>query len=238
MNYKLGSRVIYVTLLLIGLAFTFGIHARPPNSVEIIFEVKMGDLKIGQGIDTLQHDSKSYTLISKIIPKGLASLFLDEIERESTGSISEVGLVPKLFVEKGNRKKGSGEARFDWKNKTLTLITRDGQQTTTLPDESIDQATLPYLFSFKTTLPSEATVNMTDGRRLKQYAYERKEDQTITTPIGILKTAHFKKVVLNETDRQFEFWLSYDHNLLPVKIRFTNKKGNSIESIVQTVTIK
>ncbi|MDC1311956.1 DUF3108 domain-containing protein [Burkholderiales bacterium] len=237
MNYQSGSLAVNVILLVISLFFASSVRAVPPASVEIIFEVKMGDLTIGQGVDTLQHDSKSYTLISKIIPKGLASLFLDEIERESGGSISEIGLVPELFVEKGNKKKGSSEAHFDWVNKSLTLITRDGQQTTPLPNGSIDQATLPYLFSFKALLPAETTINITDGRRLKQYAYERKEDQTVKTAIGVLNTAHFKKVVATDTDRQFEFWLSYDHSLLPVKIRFTDKKGNAIESIVQKVTI-
>jgi hypothetical protein len=40
-----------------------------------------------------------------------------------------------------------------------------------------------------------------------------------------------------DTDRQFEFWLSYDHHLLPVKIRFVDKKGNVIESTVQALAI-
>ena len=67
------------------IAFATLTNAAPPDSVKIMFEVKMGELKIGQGIDALQHDSKSYTLTSKIIPKGLASLFLDEVERQSRG---------------------------------------------------------------------------------------------------------------------------------------------------------
>jgi len=223
--------------MLLSIAFTALTNAAPPDSVKIMFEVKMGELKIGQGIDTLQHDSQSYILTSKIIPRGLASLFLDKVERESRGSISESGLSPERFIESGNKKKGTGEALFDWSNNVLTLITRDGKQEVSLPTHSIDQATLPYLFSFKDALPAESTIDITDGRRLKQYAYERKEDQTIATPIGFLDTVHYRKIVNADTDRQFEFWLSYDHHLLPVKIRFVDKKGNVIESTVQALAI-
>lgn len=230
------SIAINKIFLVFTIAFATLTNAAPPDSVKIMFEVKMGELKIGQGIDVLQHDSKSYTLTSKIIPKGLASLFLDEVERQSRGSTSETGLTPDHFIETGNKKKGTSEAHFDWGNNVLTLITRDGQQTVPLPDRSIDQATLPYVFSFKDSLPEESTLDITDGRRLKKYAYKRKEDQTIATPIGVLETAHYRKIVNADTDRQFEFWLSYDHHLLPVKIRFVDKKGNVIESTVQVLT--
>tara|TARA_E500000331_G_scaffold358422_2_gene425123 strand:+ start:6335 stop:7051 length:717 start_codon:yes stop_codon:yes gene_type:complete len=236
-NDRLVSTAINILLLLLIITFASSTHGAPPASVKILFEIKMGDLTIGQGIDTLQHDSKSYWLSSKITPRGLASLFLDEVERESSGSISETGLVPERFTEKGNKKKGDSEAHFEWEKKILTLVMREGQQTVALPTDSIDQAVLPYQFSFKTALPEETIINITDGRRLKQYVYERKGDQTLTTPIGILKTAYFKKIVASDTDRQFEFWLSYDHHLLPVKIRFVDKKGNAIESNVQAVSI-
>ena len=83
----------------------------------------------------------------------------------------------------------------------------------------------------------KSSIYITDGRRLKLYQYERKDDDVINTAIGALEVAHFKKVVDNDTDRQFEFWLSHQHNSLPVKIRFIDKKGNVIESTVQTLTI-
>lgn len=211
-------------------------QAVPPQTVTIVFEVKMGELKIGRGIDTLKHDLSSYTLSSQIIPKGLASLFLDEIERTSSGRIAESGLIPKYFSEEGNKKKGRSEANFNWEKQELTLVTRDGQQTLPLIADSADQATLPYLFAFKEELPMKSSIYITDGRRLKLYQYERKDDDVINTAIGALEVAHFKKVVDNDTDRQFEFWLSHQHNSLPVKIRFIDKKGNVIESTVQTLT--
>ena len=212
-------------------------QAAPPQNIKIVFEVTMGELKIGQGIDSLQHDSISYTLTSQIIPKGLASLFLDKIERTSKGLIAKTGLVPKYFSEQGNKKKGSSEANFDWEKEQITLVTKDGQQTLPLIAESGDQATLPYLFAFKKKLPNKSSIYITDGRRFKLYQYERKDDGVINTKVGALKVAHFKKVVDNDNGRQFEFWLSHKHDLLPVKIRFVDKKGNVIESTVQTLTI-
>ncbi|MDA0237872.1 MAG: DUF3108 domain-containing protein [Proteobacteria bacterium] len=211
-------------------------QAAPPPTVRIVFEVTMGSLKIGRGIDTLQHDSGSYTLTSQIIPKGLASLYLDEIKRKSRGLVSAAGLTPKYFSEEGNKKKGRSEANFDWEKQEVTLVTQDGQQTLPLIAESADQATLPYLFAFKKKLPMKSSIYITDGRRFKLYQYERRDDDVIKTAIGALKVAHFKKVVDNDIDQQFEFWLSHQHDLLPIKIRFVDKKGNVIESTVQTLT--
>lgn len=68
--------------MLLSIAFTALTNAAPPDSVKIMFEVKMGELKIGQGIDTLQHDSQSYILTSKIIPRGLASLFQESVRSQ------------------------------------------------------------------------------------------------------------------------------------------------------------
>ena len=141
MSINIGFKRLLSYLPLTGLLLATMAWANPAPNVTLTFEVNMGDLKIGKGIDKLQHDSSVYTLNSRIIPKGLASLFLSKIERESKGSIVLEGLRPDYFSETGNKKKGSREATFDWVNNQLTLVTKNGRETLPLTIFSADQAT-------------------------------------------------------------------------------------------------
>ena len=213
-------------------------NALPPPHIEIVFEVKMGGMKLGQGVDRITHDSKSYSITSQTIPKGLASLFLDEVIRKSEGEIVAKGLTPSAFSEIGNKKKGDSSALFDWSNKVVTLKTTQFETVVPFKERAADQAILPYLNAFRENIINNEIIYVTDGRRIKRYQYERLQDDTLTTSLGKLKVAHFRKVVADDKERQFEFWLAHDHHLLPVKLMFVDKKGRTIESNVLKLEIK
>jgi len=212
-------------------------YAADFKSAEIVFEVRMGSMKLGKGVDRLALDGTHYTLVSQVIPKGLASLFLDKVERVSRGTVSDEGIKPDTFQESGNKKKGESFATFDWVNQTIELDSKDGKQILPLPESTIDQASLPYTFAFKNEESKSESLHMTDGRRLKEYNYERGETAKLSTSLGDITTTHYKKIVSDANDRQFEFWLSHAHQMLPVKLRFVDKKGRVIESFVTQLLI-
>ena len=225
-----------ITLISLFALHTAG-HAADFKSAEIVFEVRMGSMKLGKGVDRLTLDGTQYTLVSQVIPKGLASFFLDKVERVSRGTVSDEGIKPDTFQESGNKKKGESFATFDWVNQTIELESKDGKQTLPLPESTIDHASLPYTFAFKNEESKSESLHMTDGRRLKEYNYERGETATLSTSLGDITTTHYKKVVSDANDRKFEFWLSHAHQMLPVKLRFVDKKGRVIESFVTQLLI-
>jgi hypothetical protein len=77
---------------------------------------------------------------------------------------------------------------------------------------------------------------MTNGKRLRTYAYSFEGEETITTKLGELKTIHLLKGSGDE--EKTEIWLATDYQYLPVKIRKTEKDGTVIEQVVTNILTK
>ena len=229
-------RTIFEALILVSLVLLAAgaAHAQPPGHVELSFEIRFGEMTLGKGEDVLKHDGKKYQVVSDTIPQGLAALFIDDIRRESRGSITANGLKPVSFIERG-RKKGDRVAEFDWTNQELHLIHGGTNETISLPAGSIDQASLPYALAFTGSAPETFSVHLTDGRRLKEYTYRTVGREQIETVLGKLDTIHLEKVRDADSKRSFEFWLAIDHHYLPVRVRFTDKKGRAFDSLVTSI---
>ncbi len=223
-------------MLFVCLALSFSAigHALPPQRVVLTFDIHFGAMKLGQGRDVLIHDGKHYEVISETIPKGLAAVFIKKIRRESRGVITDAGLRPNRFQEHG-RKKGLRAAEFNWSEATVRLTNGDTIKVVPLPQNTIDQASLPYGFSFAGRVPDGFTAYVADGRRLKDYRYRVVGHERIETILGTVETIHVEKVREPDDKRSFDFWLAKDHHLLPVKMRFV-EKGRSFDSVVTAIT--
>jgi len=51
-----------------------------------------------------------------------------------------------------------------------------------------------------------------------------------------MDTLHFRKVLVGDDKRGFEFWLSLAHHRLPVRIRIIEKDGTAFDSTVNKIT--
>jgi len=208
-------------------------HAMPPERVELTFDIHFGAMKLGQGRDVLVHDGKHYKVVSETIPKGLAALFIKKIQRESRGAITDAGLKPYRFQELG-RKNGIRAAEFNWSESTVRLINGDTNTIVPLPKNTIDQASLPYGFSFAGRVPDGFAATVADGRRLKDYRYRIVGRERIKTVLGEMETIHVEKVRGPDDKRSFDFWLAVDRYFLPVKMRFI-EKGRAFDSVVTSI---
>jgi len=215
------------------LLFSVGAHAMPPQRVELTFEINFGSMKLGEGRDLLVHDGNQYTVVSETIPKGLAAIFIKKIRRESRGAITEAGLRPVSFEEHG-RKSGIRAAEFNWRDSTLRLINGDSNTIVPLPQNTIDQASLPYGFAFAGRVPDGFSAYVADGRRIKEYRYRIVGRERVETVLGEIETIHVEKVRGPDDKRSFDFWLAVDHHFLPVKMRFI-EKGRAFDSVVTAI---
>lgn len=210
--------------------------AQPPQKVQIDFAVTSGSMQLGEGHDFLEHDGNRYSVVSETKTVGVAALFYKlNIRRESRGLLTARGLRPLQFEEENSRKPRRA-ADFDWDAGQVKLTDGDKIQTVPLSANTFDPTSLPYAFAFAQSNEESMKVFVADGKRLVDYEYRIIGKETLKTPLGELQTLHFQKVREADDRRGLEFWLSVDRHFLPVKIRFVEKNGTTVDSTVTSIT--
>ncbi|HEX7953508.1 MAG TPA: DUF3108 domain-containing protein [Burkholderiales bacterium] len=209
---------------------------QPPHRVQMDFAVTSGSMSLGEGRDILEHDGTRYSVISESKTVGIAAFFYKmNIRREAQGLVTKDGLRPLHFEEERTRKPKRA-ADFDWQAGKITLTDGDSVSTMALPDNTYDQTSFAYAFAFRSPDDDLPPVHLTDGRKLSDYKYQMVGMEKIKTPIGELKTVHFRKVLEGDDKRGFEVWLAVDQHYLPVQIRFIEKNGTVLDSTVTAIS--
>lgn len=168
----------------------------------------------------------SYRLRISTETTGLAALFKPiRIDMESRGKFVVGGLQPEHFITLRNGAETNENADFDWNARQLTL-SRDGKRYE-LSDGAQDLVSFHYQLVFVPQLIDGATVGVANGKKFERYHFESLGEETLETPAGSFRTLH----VQVKTDSTTELWLALERQLLPIKIRHTDRKGESFEQI-------
>ena len=223
-----------LALALLGPPVAHAAAAAAPSRVEITLAIMKGDIRLGEGREVLEHDGKRYSVVSESMPKGIAALFINDVRRESRGAITAAGLKPERFEETG-RRGGSRTAKFDWAAGKVTLAGGENALTVELPPGTLDQASFAFSFAFVTAVSREFEAHIADGGGVKRYRYRQAGRETLKTPIGEIETLHYEKVRGPDDKRGFEFWLAPGRHFLTVKLRYTEKNGDTFDSIVTRI---
>ncbi len=210
--------------------------AQPPQHVQMDFAVTSGALHLGDGHDVLEHDGKQYSVVSELKTVGIAAIIYKlNIRRESRGLITKNGLRP-LHFEEDRTRKPKRAADFDWDAKLIKLTDGANVETVPLPDNTFDQTSFAYAFSFRPPSEEILPVYLTDGRKLSDYKYQFIGKEKLKTPLGDLETVHFKKIQEADDKRGFEVWLAVAHHYLPVRIHFVENNGTALDSMVTAIS--
>ena len=229
-----------LTVFALGAVFMLGgaavRAASVPTHIEIKYRVSMGAMKIGEGLDTFQHDGKTYSVVSESKTSGIAAMLYQlNIRREAKGRITPDGLKPRTFVESRNDKV-KRSATFDWETNQVQLADGDEpKQTVPLPPSTWDATSFAWNFAFAQPGDKELNINLTDGRRVTSYRYAVVGRETLNTVIGDIATLHVKKVLEGDDKRAFDVWLATERHYLPVRIRYTEKDGTAFDSLVEAI---
>jgi hypothetical protein len=209
----------------------------PLTLVDMEFDILRGanGNKIGKTTIHFQsNDDGTYVIESISEAKGLVSLFIPgKLVQRSEGLVTASGLLPSTFLYQFGGDSKAQRARFDWNSGEITLETSKGIQTRPLPKGSQDLVSFMYQFMFVPPL-QEMQLNITNGKRLKTYAYSFIGEVDLSTKMGTVHAMHIENSN-DDGDEKNELWLAVDYHFLPVKIRKTEKDGSVIEQVITNI---
>jgi hypothetical protein len=211
-----------------------------PRHAKIQFIIYKGldGLAVGRATQTWDSDGRTYTLSQVAEASGLFSLFVSgKHVQESRGEITAAGLHPLSFrTERGSRAPEKIDtAQFDWAGNRLNLVSGGEARTADLPADAQDQ--LSFIYQLAWAPPEDGVrLHITSGRKIDTYTYMAVGEETLDTPLGPLKTLHISRH-RNSGEEGTDIWLAEDYHYLPVKVRLTDKNGDSAEQVVSKIQV-
>ncbi len=171
---------------------------------------------------------------------GLAALFYPfGVSSASEGRITEAGFEPDSFRLDRTGKKGEKQYRveFDRASGVARFTDPDGVREVPLRPSSLDILSLVCQLSVVRLEPGPLRLNLTNGRKLDTYEVEVGPQEIVETPMGELRAVYVKQV-RKPGDEGIEVWLAVDFAYLPVRLRFTDRKGSiAAEQLVTGVQL-
>jgi len=172
----------------------------------------------------------TYRLQGSSETTGLASLFKPvRFENESRGHLVAGGLQPEHYLTRKNGVATKENAVFDWSTVSV-LLERDGSSQS-VASGTQDLLSFNYQLAYLGRLADGVQMGVVTGRKYEQHALDALGEEEIDTPAGHFRTLHLRAISASVT----EVWIALDHHRLPVKIRFTDKKGDSFVQIASEI---
>lgn len=190
-------------------------------------------MQIGRAVHRWEFgEDGSYRLTSMIETSGLAALFKPIRQQyESRGRLGLRGLQPESYQTWRNGRSNGENADFDWSTAEVRLQ-RDGSVQRIAPGTQ-DLLSLNYQLAYLPAPENGSTIGVVTGRKYERYDLDSFGEEEIDTPAGRFRTLHLRAAGETLT----EIWIALDHQRLPVKIRFTDKKGDSYQQLATEIDV-
>ena len=213
--------------------------AQPPQKLSLSYDVSYNGIVAAELTEVLEHDGKSFSLISEGRGKGIgALLYRGAARRSARGEVTGAGLRPLEYRDQRGDKQAA-VARFDWAGKTLTQEHEGKSETTNMVPALQDRLSFLYNYAFQSPPDlkpgRQIKVTLTDGKGLTRFHYEVAGRETLKTPAGELETVRLVKQRENKDDRETEIWFASSRDYLPVRILVIEKDGVRIDQMLTRI---
>jgi len=206
-----------------------------PRRIDLRFQVRYGPARGEQTLVWINEGDR-YTLTSVAAATGLTGVFYSgRFVQTSRGRITPRGLAPEEFWDQRGDKLST--ARFDSASNTLTLTPAKGAPRHFDYQEEV-QDVLSLFFHLALTAPPPdglLTYTVFNGKKLRNYTYEVRGEETLQTGLGALRTLHLVRRA--DVDGRFEIWLAIDRHYLPVRILRAEKAGVDGELAIMSIEV-
>jgi len=212
---------------------------RFPRSGRLEYSLSIGNppTPVGRAIYEWTASDTAYRLGLSAETTGLVGLLRRvRVVQTSVGRITPDGLQPDAFsMDRGDPAARNTFARFDWTGGQVTFGYPDAIQTAVLRAGTQDTLSLILQFAFVPIGDGQREVLLTSGRKLYAQTYERVGEDLIETPAGAWRTWHLRRVRAQAGDEGYDMWLASDRPFLPVRLRWTDRRGRVTSATLDTV---
>ena len=205
------------------------VQPRLPASGRIRFAIYYGTqgFQIGRAEHRWEFaEDGTYQLFGMTETTGLVALIKGlRFENESRGRLLASGLQPESYRVRKNGKDANENADFDWSTAAVHL-SRSGE-TQPVARGAQDILSLNYQLAYLPRPEAGSTVGVVTGKKYDRFALDSLGEEDLPTPAGLFRTLHLRTT----GDTVTEIWIALDRHRLPVKIRYTDKKGDIFEQV-------
>lgn len=229
---------LFLLYLLISSSICFA-NGDIPAFFEANYTLYSNDMKVGlMERRFFQQDDGHYVFRSESRTTGFIALLKKvHILEESIWDLIDSDLTPLSYDYHRTKGKKQRDAKinFDWEKQKITSQVNDS--TWQLQAQKGMQDKLLYQLTIMSDLMSgniPESYAIADGRKIKEYSFERIADETLSTPLGEFKTI---KLALHKKNKKQEnfLWCAYDLNFLPIKVTSTEKDDRLSTAIIKSV---
>jgi hypothetical protein len=227
-----------VSLRKVGLAalvlWAAGAAALPPERITLRYQMLRNGSVIGDLVEILEHDGRSYTITSEMTGKGTLAV-LGSLKRTTRGRITPDGLRPDEYSDRRLGGVWMASAKFDWEARTVTQGRKGKVETAEMPGTVMDPLSLAYNFAFVPPRGKEYEVVRADGRGLSRFRFRFVGSEKLATPAGELQTLRIAKVPDGPGDRATDIWFATERGYLPVRALVVDKDGTSADQVLTRI---
>ncbi|UCV16230.1 DUF3108 domain-containing protein [Quatrionicoccus australiensis] len=198
-----------------------------------VYKTSLG-MQVGRAEHRWEFDGEGhYRLTAFTETSGLVALIKPvRVDMESRGRLLAGGLQPESY--RTWKKSGDEEnADFDWSTGQVRL-SRDGGVANIVPGTQ-DLLSLIYQLAYLPHPEEGGSIGVVTGRKYDRYELDSHGEELIEVPAGQFLTLHLRAVAGGTIT---EIWIALDDSRLPVKIRFTDKKGDSFDQVATEIAMK
>lgn len=211
----------------------FAGEAALPREATIAFSLILGNIQVGEALQTWSRDGHGYRLRIVMETTGAARMFKQlTVIQTSAGGFYAGGLRPRMFTFEQTGRDTSNTI-FDWKQMKLTLDRGAKRREFALEPGAQDVLSLAYqLGAVGEAQPGEVAV--ASGKNFYRNTLEWVGETTVRTYRGEVRTLHVRTTGREQTT---EIWLAPDMENLPVRIMFTDRNGTAMQLLAERIEV-
>jgi uncharacterized protein DUF3108 len=211
-----------------------GGHAAPPEHIKVSYEVTVKGMA-GDTVETLEHNGKTYSIVSETRGRGILATFGVLNKRTSRGRITPQGLRPDEYRDE--RPFGwMVSAKFDWEARTITQARKGkSEETLQMPANAQDPLSLAYTFAFLPPRDKEYDIVRADGRGLTPFRFTVVGSEKLATPLGEMQALRIAKVRDGPEDKATDIWFATERDFIPVRALVVDKDGTRADQVVTRI---